>query len=450
MTDNPQLLQNVLDQPGDDAPRLVYADWLEELGGDPDRAEFIRIQCELAKLDELDEGYWPLKRREETLWATHQKAWEAPIKQFGKQFEFRRGFPERISLRANIFLERAKDLFATAPIRHVKFREAKDDVEKLAKFEPLGKLSSVSFNFCALGTTRIAKLLESPYLRDVESLDLGNNALSSGVVGILAKWKPEKLKTLILDSAKMQNANFEPLATTEWFAQLETLHVHSCELRASNLESLFGLGVPLNLKRLELQSNILGDPEAEVLANAESLRELESLMFGPPDSRYRDQDLTSEGIKELVTSKKLANLRSLQLDGQEELGVEGLEVLAGRTRLTKLECLSLYKCRFVRRLWWDEQETYEANAAKQLEVLERFVRSPLARRLKQLIINGNDYGNAEIAVIAGASGLRKLVSLYVDYPKDGKSLSGLIKASKLKNLRVLNGEEFPGEEGEGE
>jgi uncharacterized protein (TIGR02996 family) len=40
------LLHAVAETPYDDAPRLVCADWLEE-HGDPDRAEFIRVQCEL-------------------------------------------------------------------------------------------------------------------------------------------------------------------------------------------------------------------------------------------------------------------------------------------------------------------------------------------------------------------------------------------------------------------
>lgn len=31
--------------PRDDAPRLIYADWLEEYGGQPEYAEFIRLQC---------------------------------------------------------------------------------------------------------------------------------------------------------------------------------------------------------------------------------------------------------------------------------------------------------------------------------------------------------------------------------------------------------------------
>ena len=43
------LLAEIIAHPADDAPRLIYADWLEE-HGDSARAEFIRVQCELARL----------------------------------------------------------------------------------------------------------------------------------------------------------------------------------------------------------------------------------------------------------------------------------------------------------------------------------------------------------------------------------------------------------------
>ena len=42
------LLAAVLAAPDDDTPRLVYADWLTEQG-DGERAEFVRVQCELAR-----------------------------------------------------------------------------------------------------------------------------------------------------------------------------------------------------------------------------------------------------------------------------------------------------------------------------------------------------------------------------------------------------------------
>jgi len=41
MTERDALLRGVLDDPGDDTVRLVYADWLQE-NGDPDTARFIR------------------------------------------------------------------------------------------------------------------------------------------------------------------------------------------------------------------------------------------------------------------------------------------------------------------------------------------------------------------------------------------------------------------------
>lgn len=50
MNDGAILLRNILEVPGDDAARLVYADWLQE-NGQPERAEFIRVQVELIKPD---------------------------------------------------------------------------------------------------------------------------------------------------------------------------------------------------------------------------------------------------------------------------------------------------------------------------------------------------------------------------------------------------------------
>jgi uncharacterized protein (TIGR02996 family) len=48
MRDGDGLLKAILADPDDDTPRLVYADWLDE-NGEPARAEFVRVQVELAK-----------------------------------------------------------------------------------------------------------------------------------------------------------------------------------------------------------------------------------------------------------------------------------------------------------------------------------------------------------------------------------------------------------------
>jgi uncharacterized protein (TIGR02996 family) len=49
VSDGPLLLRAILEAPAEDTPRLVYADWLDE-NGQPERAEFIRVQCELPRL----------------------------------------------------------------------------------------------------------------------------------------------------------------------------------------------------------------------------------------------------------------------------------------------------------------------------------------------------------------------------------------------------------------
>lgn len=48
-TERAGFLQAICSKPLDDTPRLVYADWLDD-HGEPERAEFIRVQVELAKL----------------------------------------------------------------------------------------------------------------------------------------------------------------------------------------------------------------------------------------------------------------------------------------------------------------------------------------------------------------------------------------------------------------
>src|SRR5438094_4748150 len=48
MSDADALLDAIFDNPDDDTPRLVYADWLQE-HGQANYAEFIRLQCAAAR-----------------------------------------------------------------------------------------------------------------------------------------------------------------------------------------------------------------------------------------------------------------------------------------------------------------------------------------------------------------------------------------------------------------
>src|SRR5438034_1048195 len=94
---NEGFLEAILEDPDDDAVRLIYADWLEE-HDQPARAEFIRVQIALAGLASFDPRRAPLERRERTLLAEHEKAWVGDLPQGVEQWQFSRGFVESIRL----------------------------------------------------------------------------------------------------------------------------------------------------------------------------------------------------------------------------------------------------------------------------------------------------------------------------------------------------------------
>ena len=55
------LLQGILDALEDDVRRLVFADWLDE-NGEPDRADFIRAQIQMASTAEDDPNHERLRK----------------------------------------------------------------------------------------------------------------------------------------------------------------------------------------------------------------------------------------------------------------------------------------------------------------------------------------------------------------------------------------------------
>src|SRR5206468_25941 len=96
------------EHPDDDAPRLVYSDWLEEHGDEDDRrrAEFIRVQIELARLDEDDPRRLALANREAALLDTHRDVWVRELPAWArKRVKFQRGFPSRIDCTVAGFLK---------------------------------------------------------------------------------------------------------------------------------------------------------------------------------------------------------------------------------------------------------------------------------------------------------------------------------------------------------
>src|SRR5438067_6215579 len=82
-----------------DAPRLIYADWLDEQG-ESERAEFIRVQIALARMDEDDERRPELEVRERELQRRQWEEWEPKLRCLGGFPSFSRGLLDWLSVSA--------------------------------------------------------------------------------------------------------------------------------------------------------------------------------------------------------------------------------------------------------------------------------------------------------------------------------------------------------------
>src|SRR5205807_1195594 len=110
VTQEEVFLQEILANPEDDTPRLVYADWLDD-HGEGGRGEFIHLQCELARLPEGAPGRAERARRADELQAMYEEEWVGPLRELVQGWEFRRGFVAKVSLRAADFPARAEETF---------------------------------------------------------------------------------------------------------------------------------------------------------------------------------------------------------------------------------------------------------------------------------------------------------------------------------------------------
>jgi uncharacterized protein (TIGR02996 family) len=178
MNDGELLLRSICEAPDEDTPRLMYADWLDE-NGQPERAAFIRVQVQLAKVEapvcedpvvysDPDDVWWvgrqkakrcercdacryaaraekaakPLRDRERELWdaADHNKvAWRwglggnfrhtirvgpgASLPAFRDRPDccalFTRGFVGEVNCRANLWIAEGDAILAAHPVRRV-------------------------------------------------------------------------------------------------------------------------------------------------------------------------------------------------------------------------------------------------------------------------------------------------------------------------------------------
>jgi uncharacterized protein (TIGR02996 family) len=187
MTDHDAFLRAVLEEPAEDLPRLIYADWLEEQS-DP-RAEFIRDQIALERMAGGDARRPVLDGR--ALQKEHQAGWLGPLRGLVDGWEFRRGFVEKIVLTPEAFVEHAELIFRSAPVQHVHFFRRPQvrlrEVRSLAHSRYLARLTTLKLNTDrGLADDGVRVLAGSPYLAGLAGLDLSDNWIRNDGAEVLA------------------------------------------------------------------------------------------------------------------------------------------------------------------------------------------------------------------------------------------------------------------------
>lgn len=388
--DQRSFLQAIIEDPDDDGPRLIFADWLEEQGNP--RGEFIRVQCELERLGEDDPRRLQLETRQCVLLAEHQNEWAGALREFVHRFWFRRGFIDKVQIGAGQFLANAELLFETTPLSQVAFHNASQSLAQLADcpylarlrgldFKPdftwrqrdfpssqifdegvrilatsphLANLRALDLGWNRIGDDGVRALAESPHLAGLVSLDLSQNEIgNAGLRALLLSSSLQNLKSLFLGENALSDVAIRPLGPMV-ANSLTTLHLES-----NQFDELSIVAIRMNFKKLaalKLDGNACGLHGAQALANLAELRSLSlnSTQFGDEGVQtiarsemasltklyLRYNQISAEGAKALGNSKTFSNLALLDLR-QNSIGDPGARAIAESAYLQQLTRLDL-------------------------------------------------------------------------------------------------------------
>ena len=177
-------LRAVLERPDDDAPRLAYAELMDQRKDE--RGEFIRRQLRAAQATTTQQK---TLRSNEADWllTKHRSKWSQEVKGIADEYEFHRGFIAFVSLPARFFLEKAARLLAAAPIQHLDLIDAKPCMSELLGSAHLRRMRSLSLDQSGLDNEDMKQLAASPNLGALRWLSLGYNAITLPGVVELAK-----------------------------------------------------------------------------------------------------------------------------------------------------------------------------------------------------------------------------------------------------------------------
>jgi uncharacterized protein (TIGR02996 family) len=393
VTDREALLRAIAARLNQDAPREIYAEWLQENAwaenSFADQAKFIRIQLMQDHGFYRDEYGNPLpstpdvvakfEAEADELLRLHRGEWEAPIREaLGGRCEkitFHRGFPATLEVGYSVqplidsgILESDYNTLTGLKLKGV--REG-DVLQSLLSYQGLLNISSLDFE-------------------------------SSGIAGT---------------HNYIRNAAAEALADSPFVANLTSLNLYLNDTRDADVRAIANSPNLAKLESLNLGFNPIGNAGIIALRDSRYLKKITALNIGC-------WDITEEGLRILAdpASVNFANLTSLDV-GNCSIGNSGVRILANSPNLAKLTSLSLHGG--------------HSGESVGDQAMQFIARSRYLKNLTKLDLCRNDIGDAGATAIANSPNFAHLTNL--DFMENRIGNAGGIALARSKFLTNLIG-----------
>lgn len=450
MTERDAFLAAIRENPDDDTPRLMYADWLSEQG-DP-RGELIRLQCELAHLDSADPRRRPLTRRANGLLRRHGPTWRKALPSFRgvRWCGFERGFIARaVVTSVGALLEVLPALLDAAPTAEIVLDGVSPGgVGRLFESPHAARIHALFVCPRRAQSVSLSEIADARHATGLRSLRFVWADGSRGAVALAAAPQVRGLRRLELSSGQLDDEAAIALAESKSLVSLTRLDLSSNRIGPDGARALAASRLRLN--ELNLSDNPIDEGGIQALARGPSLSELTHLTVG---SGYHHALQASDELLASAHLPRLASLTVFSLRG----GSWRAEVLAAAPRGTALRRLSMHGPRL------DAKSARKLAACPRLadlhELALRYTQlgddatralaaSPFLTDLHVLSLASNAVGDHGAAALAAAP-WRRLTTLDLGWNNIGdRGVRALVASPVGKHASILNleGNSF-GEEG---
>jgi len=235
-------LEAILAAPEQDAPRLVYADWLEERG-DP-RGQFIRLQIAADRCARQSHERHELEAQARALLDEYEEEWIGDILRNKARSWFRRGFVEKIIVPAMYLQTYAGRIWDREPVVSVEIRELNNYASAIATLPELKYLRRLSFGIGSIDDEAILPLVERAQFGPLEVFTAWHGKLGDESAIVIANSPmARRLRILDLSNNLIQSRGGQALARSPYLQHIQSIRLYRNRIgieAAEELRARFG------------------------------------------------------------------------------------------------------------------------------------------------------------------------------------------------------------------